>query len=85
MWLLILSIVLLLLSVFFGAYLTSAYITRSRLRQNAVNASFVLFIAGIVALFIAANWKIGLAGIAGYWLLLIPLQKFWYKHFISRE
>ena len=83
MWLLILAIVLLLFSAFFAAYLAEAYTTSFRIATFAKATSMVLFFAGIIMLFIATNWKLGLAGIAGYWLLLTLSMAFWHKRLNS--
>jgi len=41
----------------------------------------VLGSAGIIMLFVSTGWKWGLAGIAGYWFLLILSMVFWHKRF----
>ena len=79
MWLLILAIVILAFSAFFAAYLAEAYTTSFQIATFAKATSMVLGVAGIIMLFIATNWKIGLAGIAGYWLLLTLSRLFWHK------
>ena len=85
MWLLVLAIVLLLLSSPLTAYTVSCLKEERMLRPAVfwqyerflVYGSFVLFLAGIILLFIVAGWKWGLGGLAIYWLLvvlvLIPL------------
>ena len=83
MWLLILAIVILAFSAFFAAYLTQAYTTSFQIATFAKATSMVLGVAGIIMLFIATNWKLGLAGIAGYWLLLTLSRLFWHKHLKS--
>lgn len=79
MWLLILGIALLFISAVFAAYLTEAYTTSFGVATFAKATSMVLFFAGVVMLFIATNWKIGLAGIGGYWLLFTLSRLFWHK------
>jgi len=66
MWLLILAIAMLFLSAVFGSYLAEAYTTSFKIATFAKATSMALFIAGTAMLFIATNWKIGLAGIGGY-------------------
>jgi len=83
MWLLILAIVILAFSAFFAAYLAEAYTTSFQIATFAKATSMVLGVAGIIMLFIATNWKIGLAGIAGYWLLLTLSRLFWHKRLKS--
>ena len=83
MWLLILAIVILSFSAFFAAYLIEAYTTSFQIATFAKATSMVLGVAGIIMLFIATNWKIGLAGIAGYWLLLTLSRLFWHKRLKS--
>jgi hypothetical protein len=79
MWLLILAIVLLAFSAFFTAYLAEAYTASFQIATFAKATSMVLGLAGIVMLFIATNWKFGLAGIAGYLILLTLSRLFWHK------
>ena len=79
MWLLILAIVLLFISAFFAAYLAEAYTTSFQVATFAKATSMLLIIAGIVMLFIATNWKIGLAGIGGVWLLFTLSRLYWHK------
>lgn len=83
--LLILAILLLFFSAFFGAYLAVAYTTSFRIATFAKSTSMILFFVGIIVLFVATNWKLGLAGIAGYWLLFIMSRLFWHKHFESKR
>ena len=82
MWLSILAIVMLSFSAFFGAYLAEAYTTSFRIAKFAKSISMILFFAGIIMLFVAVGWW-GLAGIAGYWLLLTLSRVFWHKYFES--
>jgi len=84
MWLLILAIVILSFSAFFAAYLAEAYTTSFQIATFAKATSVVLGLAGIIVLFIATNWKFGLAGIAGYWLLLTLSRLFWHKRLKSK-
>ena len=84
MWLLILAIVILSFSAFFAAYLAEAYTTSFQIATFAKATSMVLGFAGIIMLFIAINWKFGLAGIAGYWLLLTLSRLFWHKRLKSK-
>ena len=84
MWLLILAIVILSFSAFFAAYLAEAYTTSFQIAIFAKATSVVLGVAGIIVLFIATNWKFGLAGIAGYWLLLTLSRLFWHKRLKSK-
>jgi hypothetical protein len=84
MWLLILAIVLLAFSAFFAAYLAEAYTTSFQIATFAKATSMVLGLAGIIMLFIATNWKFGLAGIAGYWILLTLSRLFWHKRLTSK-
>ena len=84
MWLLILAIVILSFSAFFAAYLAEAYTTAFQIATFAKATSVVLGLAGIIMLFIATNWKFGLAGIAGYWLLLALSRLFWHKRLTSK-
>ncbi len=79
MWLLILAIVILSFSAFFAAYLAEFYTTSFEIAKFAKATSMVLGFAGIIMLFIAADWWWGLAGIAGYWLLLTLSRVFWHK------
>ena len=83
MWLLILAIVILAFSAFFAGYLAEAYTTSFQIATFAKATSMVLGVAGIIMLFIATNWKIGFAGIAGYWLLLTLSRLFWHKRLKS--
>jgi hypothetical protein len=79
------AIVILCFSAFFAAYLMEAYTTSFQIASFAKATSMVLGLAGIIMLFIATNWKLGLAGIAGYWLIATPLSRlFWHNHFKSR-
>jgi len=79
MWLLILAIVFLAFSAFFAAYLAEAYTTSFRIATFAKATSMVLGLAGIIMLFIATNWKVGLGGIVGDWILLALSRLFWHK------
>ena len=84
MWLSILAIVILSFSAFFGAYLAEAYTTSFKVAKFAKSTSMMLFFAGIIMLFIVTNWKLGLAGIAGYWLLFTLSRLSWHNHFKSK-
>ena len=79
------AIMILCFSAFFAAYLVQAYTASFQIATFAKATSMALGLVGIIMLFIATNWKLGLAGIAGYWLLFTLSRLFWYKHFISRE
>jgi len=79
MWLLILAIAMLFLSAVFASYLAEAYTTSFKVATFAKATSMGLFIAGTVVLFIATSWKVGLAGIGGYWLLFTLSRAFWHK------
>jgi len=78
------AIMLLCFSAFFAAYLAEAYTTSFQIATFAKATSMVLGLVGIIMLFIATNWKLGLAGIAGYWLLLLFSRLFWRNYFKSR-
>jgi len=79
MGLIILTIVLLSFSAFFGAYLAEAYTTSFKIATFAKLTSMVLFFAGIIMLFIAVGWW-GLAGIVGYWLLFTLSRVSWHNY-----
>jgi hypothetical protein len=79
------AIMILCFSAFFAAYLTQAYTTSFQIATFPKAISMVLGIVGIIMLFIATNWKLGLASIAGYWLLFTFSRLFWYRRFKSRE
>ena len=79
MALLITAIVLLSFSGFFGAYLAEAYTTSFKVAKFAKSTAIILFYVGIIILFLTTNWKIGLAGIGGYWLLFILSRMFWHR------
>ncbi len=83
MWLLISAIVILAFSAFFAAYLAEAYTTSFQIATFSKATSMVLGVAGIIILFIATSWKMGLAGIAGYWLPLTLSRLFWHKRLKS--
>jgi len=78
------AIMILCFSAFFAAYLTQAYTTSFQIATFAKATSMILGLVGIIMLFIATNWKLGLASIAGYWLLFTLSRLFWYRHFKSR-
>jgi len=80
-WLLILAIVVLSFSTFFAAYLAVFYTTSFKIATFAKATSMALGFAGIIMLFIATDWLWGLAGIAGYYLLLTLSMVFWHKRF----
>lgn len=80
MWLLILAIVILCFSAFFAAYLAEFYTTSFGIATFAKATFMALGLAGIIMLFVAVGWW-GLAGIAGYWLLLTLSRLFWCKRF----
>ncbi len=82
MWLLILAIVILSFSAFFGGYLAEFYTTRFEIAKFAKLTSMILFFAGIIMLFVAVGWW-GLAGIAGYGLLFTLSRLFWHKRLES--
>lgn len=83
MWLLILAIVLLSFSAFFAAHLAVFYTTSFKIATFAKATSMALGLAGIIILFIATDWWWGLAGIAGYYLLLTLSMVFWHKRYES--
>ena len=78
MWLLILAVVVLFFSATFGSYLAEAYTTSFQIATFAKATSMVLFFAGIAMLFIAMGWKIGLAGIVGYWVVFALWRVYWH-------
>ena len=78
------AIMILCFSAFFAAYLAQAYTTSFQIATFAKATSMVLGLVGIIMLFIATNWKLGLASIAGYWLLFTLSRLFWYRHLKSR-
>ena len=80
-WLLILAIVVLSFSTFFAAYLAVFYTTSFKIATFAKATSMALGFAGIIMIFIATDWWWGLAGIAGYYLLLTLSMVFWHKRF----
>ena len=78
------AIAILCFSAFFAAYLVEAYTTSFHIATFAKVTSMVLGLAGIIMLFIATDWKLGLAGIAGHWLIFTLSRLFWHNHFKSR-
>lgn len=78
------AIMILCFSAFFAAYLAQAYTTSFQIATFVKATSMILFFVGIIMLFIVTNWKLGLAGIAGYCLLFTLSRLFWYNHFKSR-
>jgi len=79
------AIMILCFSAFFGAYLAQAYTTSFQIAKFAKATSMILGLVGIIMLFIATDWKLGLAGIAGHWLLFTISRLFWYNHFKSKS
>jgi len=67
------------LGTFFGSYLAEAYTTSFNVATPAKATSMALALGGIVALFIATNWTIGLVGIGGELLLFSLFRVFWHK------
>ncbi|MBA7476770.1 hypothetical protein ES707_12165 [subsurface metagenome] len=82
MWLLILAIVILSFTAFFAAFLAEFYTTAFKIAKFAKATTMVLGWAGIIMLCIAVGWW-GLAGIAGFWLLLTLSRVFWHKRFAT--
>ena len=80
-WLLILTVLILSFSAYFAAYLAVFYTTSFKIATFAKATSMLLFVVGIIMLFIATDWWWGLAGIAGYYLLLTLSMVFWHKRF----
>ena len=76
---LIVAIVILSFSGFFGAYLAEAYTTSFKIAKFAKSVAMILYFVGIIILFLKTNWKIGLAGMGGYWLLFTLSRLFWRK------
>jgi hypothetical protein len=83
LWLLILAIMMLSFSAFFAAYLAVFYTTSFKIATFAKATSMALGFAGIVMLFIAIDWWWGLAGIVGYWLLIVLSMVFWHGRFAT--
>jgi len=80
MWLLILAIVILFISAPLTSYISLCYGHKERyLRPMIFNrhetcfnvSDSLLLIAGFGALFTAAGWKWGLAGLVIYWMLVV--------------
>lgn len=80
-WLLILAIVMLSFSAFFAAFLSVWYTTSFEIAKFAKATSMVLGLAGIIMLFIATDWRWGLAGIVGFYLLQFLSIVVWRKRF----
>ena len=76
---LIAAIIILSFSGFFGGYLAEAYTTSFKIAKFAKSIAMILFFIGIIIIFLTTNWKIGLAGIGGYWLLFTLSRMFWHK------
>ncbi len=79
MWLLILAVVILSFSAFFAAYLAVFYTTSFEIATFAKSTAMILTLAGIILLFIATNWIIGIAGIVGEVVLIGFFRIFWHK------
>ena len=77
MWLLIIAIVILVVSTNFAAYLAEAYTASIKFATFAKQVAMLLVIVGVVLLFIATDWKIGLAGIGGAWVSLTLFRVLW--------
>lgn len=84
MWLLIIGIVILVFSAFFGAYLAEFYTTSFKVATFAKIISMALFFLGIIMLFVTVAWW-GFAGIAGYYLLFTLSRVHWHKRFSERS
>ena len=76
-WLLILSMVILSFSAIYGAFLSVWYSTSNV--QFSKTIALLLFIIGIVLLFIAVDWWWGLVGIVGFYLLQFLIVLAWRK------
>jgi len=81
-WLLVLSIVLLLFSAVFSAYLAVFYGSSFRPFTFAKSVAMAVFIAGLAILFITRGWW-GFAGLVGWWLLLLLSLVHYRKRFKS--
>lgn len=73
------AILLLILSAFFVGYLAEAYTTDFKIGSFAKSVAMAVGIVGIVLLFISVGWW-GLAGIFGYWILIVISMIFWRKN-----
>ena len=80
MWIILLSIFIMSFSAFFGAYLAVFYSASFKIATFAKATSMILFLVGMVFLFIAIGWW-GLTGIVGYWLLFTLSRVHWYRRF----
>lgn len=80
-WLLILAIVMLSFSAFYGAFLSVWYPPSSV--ENSKTIAMLLFFVGIIMLFIATDWRWGLAGIVGFYLLQFLSIVVWRKRFAT--
>ena len=80
MWLLIIVIVILAFSAFFGAYLGEFYTPSFKVATFAKAFSMALFFLGIIMLFVTVGWW-GFAGIVGYWLFFTLSRAHWHKRF----
>ncbi len=78
-WLLILAIVILPFSAIYGAFLSVWYPPSHVKNSKAI--AMLLFFVGIIMLFIATDWRWGLAGIAGFYLLQFLAMAVWRKRF----
>ena len=76
--LLVIAIIILVVATFFAAYLAEAYTTDLRIGTFAKQISMLLILVGLVLLFIAAGWKILLAGLGGS-LISFSVFRLWSK------
>jgi tetratricopeptide (TPR) repeat protein len=79
MSLLIIAIIILVVATFFATYLAEAYTTDIRVGTFAKCTSILFITVGLVLLFIAAGWKILLAGLGGVFIGLIVFGQWWSK------